>query len=297
MAVQIQNAVQPEAWYQALPRPQYQTLEQVPSADPWFSVYRLRPDLYAIYESRHFQEVISYLIIGRDRALLQDTGMGIGNIRKVVDDLYSGEVVVVNTHSHFDHIGGNHLFPLVHILDHPVAIKRMKYGLPHDMVRQNLVGDSTILPYPEGFDPATYHIEPCHYTAIQSGHIFDLGDKQLQVIATPGHSPDSLMLFDEANKLLFTGDTYYPATLYAHLDSPDGLTSAVDIYRKTIHMIADRFSAYTVYASHNEPVRPGRVLTEVAAAFDAIAAGTKEYETDSAGLKKYVFNDFCIVTK
>lgn len=297
MSHKIKDAVQPDAWYKALPRPQYKELEQIKSLDPWFSVYKLEPDLYAIYEPKHFQEVISYLMIGKDRSLLLDTGMGIGNIKKVVDSLYSGDLIVVNTHSHFDHIGGNHQFPLVHILNHESAIGRMKNGLPYDMVEKNLVGDSTILPYPEGFVPEEYHIEPCNFKTIEDGHVFDLGNKKLQVLATPGHSPDSIMLFDDQNKRIFTGDTYYPATLYAHLDSPDGLTSVFDTYRSTMHMVADRFSDYTVYASHNEPRRPGSVLTEVANAFDDIALGKAVYGIDDAGRKKYTFNDFCIVTK
>lgn len=159
MSHKIKDAVQPDAWYQALPRPQYKELEQIESADPWFSVYKLETDLYAIYEPKNFQEVISYLMIGSDRALLLDTGMGIGDIKKVVDSLYSGELIVVNTHSHFDHIGGNHQFPLVHILNQESAIGRMKNGLPHEMVEQNIAGDSTVLPYPDGFIPELYHIE------------------------------------------------------------------------------------------------------------------------------------------
>lgn len=297
MSQPIKDAVQPEQWYKALPRPQYKTLKQLPSADPWFSVYQVKPDVYAIYEPRHFQEVISFLILGSRRALLLDTGLGIGDIKKVVDALYQGELLVVNTHSHFDHIGGNHQFPMAHILNHPVAINRLKNGLPYDMVKKNMEGDSTILPYPEGFDPDTYHIEPCAFTPVEPGHVFDLGDKKLHVIATPGHSPDSLMLYDEENKYLFTGDTFYPATLYAHLESPDGLMSVFDTYRSTMHEVARRFSDYTVFPSHNEPMRPGSVLTEVAQAFDAIAAGDLPYETDEKGLHKYTFPGFCIITK
>lgn len=58
-------------------------------AGDWFEVYRIQPDLYAIYEPGHFQEVISYLITGREKALLVDTGLGMGNIRQVVEQLTS----------------------------------------------------------------------------------------------------------------------------------------------------------------------------------------------------------------
>ena len=78
MPEKIADAVQPDAWYEALPRPQYATLEAVEQPDPWFSVYRLPHDVYAIYEPGHFQEVISYLVLGGEKALLIDTGMGMG---------------------------------------------------------------------------------------------------------------------------------------------------------------------------------------------------------------------------
>ena len=107
------SAMQPEHWYDALPRPAYASLERVPVTEDWFEVYRIQPDLYAIYEPGHFQEVISYLITGSEKALLVDTGLGMGNIRKVVEELTSLPVLVMNTHTHFDHIGGNALFDTV----------------------------------------------------------------------------------------------------------------------------------------------------------------------------------------
>ncbi|MEI3580641.1 MAG: MBL fold metallo-hydrolase [Acutalibacteraceae bacterium] len=108
------SAMQPEHWYDALPRPAYASLERVPVTEDWFEVYRIQPDLYAIYEPGHFQEVISYLITGSEKALLVDTGLGMGNIRKVVEELTSLPVIVMNTHTHFDHIGGNALFDTVY---------------------------------------------------------------------------------------------------------------------------------------------------------------------------------------
>lgn len=292
----IEDAVQPKAWYKALPRPQYSTLKKVEQPEKWFDVYALDHNIFAIYEPGHFQEVISYLIVGAEKALLQDTGMGIGNIKTVVDYLTDKPLMVVNTHSHFDHIGNNFRFPNVHIFDHPGAIRRMKEGLTHAEVVDNLKDDSTWYPYPHGFDPETYHIEPCHFTPISEGFTFDLGDRTLQVISTPGHSPDSIMLVDAKNKLLFTGDTFYPATLYAHLDSHDGLKSVESTYLTTMKKLAAAYSDYTLICSHNEPLRPGKTLVAVADAFEQIEAGALPFQIDSEGLKKYNFDGFAIVT-
>ena len=296
MPEKIADAVQPDAWYEALPRPQYATLEAVEQPDPWFSVYRLPHDVYAIYEPGHFQEVISYLVLGGEKALLIDTGMGMGNIKKMVDFLTDKPLVVVNTHSHFDHIGCNWMFEKVHIYNHPGAIRRMKEGLTHQEVEDNLKPCSNWIPYPADFVPEEYAIKPCNYVPIENGHQFDLGGRVLTAFITPGHSPDSIMLADDANKLLFTGDTFYPATLYAHLDSHDGLKSVIDTYKKTMEEVAAKYGDYTLICSHNEPMREGKTLGQVADAFAAIETGDLPYQEDENHLKKYTFDGFCIVT-
>lgn len=297
MCEKISDAIQPDAWYKALPRAQYATLRPVDQPEAWFSVYELPFDIYAIYEPGHFQEVISFLVAGDKRALLIDSGMGIGNIRNVTDYLCKLPLDVVNTHSHFDHIGGNHQYDSVHIYNHPAAIRRMSEGLSADEVKENMLDGSIATACPLGFDPKRYHIKPCNYRLIEAGHVFDLGNRKIEVIATPGHSGDSIMLVDAENKLLFTGDTVYPATLYAHLDMPGGSSSDVDTYYKTMSGLAARFLDHTLICSHNEPVRPGSMLKAVADAFAAIKTGGEPYQLDGAGLKKYTFDGFCVVTK
>src|ERR1700733_15356760 len=81
------GAAQPAEWCKKLPRPAYSKLERVQMADAWFEVYKIRTGIYAIYEPHQLEEVISYLILGADRAVLFDTGMGIGNIQAVVAEL------------------------------------------------------------------------------------------------------------------------------------------------------------------------------------------------------------------
>src|ERR1700751_5768667 len=80
-----QNAI-PE-WCRPLPRPEYKNFERVPVKDAWFEVYRVAPGVFAIYEPHQSEETISYLIAGEHGGLLFDTGMGIGDLRKVVAQL------------------------------------------------------------------------------------------------------------------------------------------------------------------------------------------------------------------
>jgi len=86
--------------------------------ESWFEVLRLPNDAYPIAEPRHWQEVISFLIIGSQKAVLLDTGMGIKDISKAVSQLTDPEAVVVNSHTHFDHIGDDHRFSRIFVYSH-----------------------------------------------------------------------------------------------------------------------------------------------------------------------------------
>ncbi len=70
----------------------------------WFSVYELPSDVYAFYEMPYDQDVCSFLILGKEKALLWDTGMGIEKIRPFVEGLTDLPIMVLNSHDHFDHI-------------------------------------------------------------------------------------------------------------------------------------------------------------------------------------------------
>src|SRR5258708_36383083 len=104
-------------WCRALPRPEYKSLQCVLPDDPWFEVYRVAPGVFAIYEPHQAEEVISYLIVGSKQAVLFDTGMGIGNIKAIVARLTSRPIVVLNSHTHHDHVGGNWQLPFIYVTD------------------------------------------------------------------------------------------------------------------------------------------------------------------------------------
>lgn len=298
----IENAVQPKRWYEALPRPGYAALERVPVKSDWFEVYRLPGNVFALYEPHHFQEVISFLILGGEKALLLDTGLGFCDIKAVVAELTSLPLLVVNTHTHFDHIGGNWQFDFVHVINEPTATARLTIGVP----RPGEYTSETDENFEEAaFDPcceipidlAAFATKPSCFKTIEEGAVFDLGGRTFRVVHTPGHSPDSIMLANDAEKMLFTGDTVYPASLYAHLQKADGLDSQEDVYRRTLHRVSEEFSSYQLYCSHNEPLRPGAMLVQVADAFDKIAEGTAPFAVDQEGLKKYQFDGFAVITR
>jgi glyoxylase-like metal-dependent hydrolase (beta-lactamase superfamily II) len=277
-------------WYDALPRPAWSEFTLVEQSQEWFEVYEIRPGVLAIYEPGQFEEVISYLIVGSANALLFDTGLGIGDMRRVVSELTSLEPAVLNSHTHYDHVGGNHQFQEIYGNDSPFAQANAK-GRPHDQVKE-FVGEGWIWkPLPPGFSAADYSSEPFTITKNVTGHEkIRLGGRTLEVIATPGHSPDSLCLLDRENRLLFVGDTFYPASLYAHLDGSD-----FEQYAETAALLAAlQPEVDYILPAHNEPLLDSAYLTRFRDAFRAMKDEKTAFVLTD-GSREYGFEGFSIL--
>ena len=279
-----------DEWWEALPRAAWSSFRRIEQSQEWFEVYEIRPGVLAIYEPGQFEEVISYLIVGSERALLFDTGLGIGDIRRLTGELTDREVVVLNSHTHYDHVGGNHAFDRVYGTDLDYT-RRHAAGRPHDEVAE-FVGTGWIWkPTPAGFSAAGYRSLPFAVTdVVEDGQVLSLGDVELEVLLTPGHAPDSLCLLDRARGLLFTGDTFYPATLYAHLEA-----STFAEYERTaarLAALADRVE--TVLPAHNEPTMAPSQLVALRDAFAAMRRGEAEYVLTD-GNREYGFDGFSIL--
>jgi glyoxylase-like metal-dependent hydrolase (beta-lactamase superfamily II) len=273
-------------WCRPLPRPEYKSLERVPVSDLWFEVYKPAAGVFAIYEPHQSEEVISYLIVGQQRALLFDTGMGISDIKKVTSELTKLPIIVLNSHTHDDHVGGNWEFDNI-------------YGMDTDFTRKNAQGSredaqAEITPdqicgtLPKGFDPKSYVTRPWKIKAyIHDRERFDLGGRILEVLATPGHTPDAISLLDRANGLLFTGDTYYPAPIWLFRPETD-----LDAYAASVRRLATLAPEIKLVAgSHNVPVASPQVLVKLVAAFDAVRAGKVAPTPDSPGKVLYKAGD------
>src|SRR5262249_728780 len=142
------------AWCEALPRPEFQALKRVTVSQDWFEVYVAAPGVFAIYEPHQSELAISYLITGQRSPVLFHTRMGIGYIRKVTSELNNLPIAVLNSHTHFDHVGGNWQFSNVLAMDTEFT-RRNAQGSREDA--QAEIGPGQICgELPAGFDPKTY---------------------------------------------------------------------------------------------------------------------------------------------
>ena len=275
-----QNTV-PE-WCRPLPRPEYKGIERVKISDPWFEVYKPAPGVFAIYEPHQAEEVISYLIVGEKRALLFDTGMGISDIKKVTSELTKLPIIVLNSHTHDDHVGGNWQFSDVYGMDTDFTRKNAR-GSQED-AQAEVTPDQICGTLPAGFDPKTYVTRPWKITAvILDSDRLDLGGRKLEVLATPGHTPDAISLIDRANGLLFTGDTYYPAPIWLFRPETDLVAYAASIRR----LAALAPQVKLVLGAHNIPVASPTVLEQLVSAFDKVQSGKVPGAPDSPGRVLY----------
>ncbi len=279
-ALNAQSSGVPD-WCRNLPRPEYKSMQRVPVKQTWFEVYRVAPGVFAIYEPHQWEETISYLILGGKRALLFDTGMGIGDLKAVTSELTALPVAVLNSHTHPDHTGSNWQFHFV-------------YGFDSDFTRQNSHGSTGVQgevapgklcgSWPAGFDPKAYVIKSWTVNErVHEGTIIDLGKRHLTVLATPGHAPDSLCLFDKENGLLFTGDTYYPGPIYIF-----GTGANPSAYQQSVHRLAALAPQIKlVLGAHNVPIASPSVLPKLASGFDAIQSGQVKPTSVHDGIATY----------
>jgi glyoxylase-like metal-dependent hydrolase (beta-lactamase superfamily II) len=290
-SLSAQNPIPPD-WCRALPRPEYKNLERVPVSDPWFEVYKVASAVFAVYEPRQAEETIGYLILGEKRVLLFDTGMGISDVKKVVQELTQLPIIVLNSHTHDDHVGGNWEFGTV-------------YGMDTDFTRKNALGsredaqeeitpDQICGTLPKGFDAKAYATRPWKIAAyVHDGEHIDLGGRILEVIATPGHTPDAISLLDRAHGLLFTGDTYYPAPIWLYRPETNLDAYAVSIRRLAVLAPGIKL----VLGAHNIPVAPPTVLPRLVAAFDAVRSGKITALPEADGKVLYKVDDISFLMR
>jgi glyoxylase-like metal-dependent hydrolase (beta-lactamase superfamily II) len=137
---------------------------------------------------------------------------------------------------------------------------------------------------PKGFDAKTYATKPWHVSLfVKNGFKINLGGRVLEIISTPGHTPDAICLIDRANGLLFTGDTYYPAPIWLYRPETN-----LDAYVASVKWLADLApQVKLVLGAHNVPVADPSVLPRLVTAIEAVRAGTVEAKPLEGGKALY----------
>jgi glyoxylase-like metal-dependent hydrolase (beta-lactamase superfamily II) len=282
------EAPAPPAFCAGYPRPEFAVFERLPlDAGGWFDVYRIDEGVTAIHEPHQWQEVISYLIEGETSALLFDTGNGIGDIAAVVAQLTDKPVTVLNSHGHYDHVGGNHAFESILGMNTRFTIARQK-GLPNAAVAAEVSAAALCRAAPVGIDEANHVGRPYRITRfIEDGHRIDLGGRVLEVVLVPGHTPDAIALLDRDAGLLWTGDSFYAGPIWLFAPETD-----LRAYRRSLErLIAVSADVQWLLPAHNTPRVSARVMPRVLAAYDRMIAQKANRVPQGEGMIEYRFGD------
>ncbi len=166
--------------------------------DNYYVVGKLDEQTYAISEPKNeWYYNTSYLILGKDKALLFDTGFG-KNIMPVVKKLTNLPIITMYSHFHLDHIANIENQENVWLIDLPYLRERTQNN------KLKLTTSETLL-----FSPPTVTVSKW----IKPNEVIDLGDRKIQVLNITGHTTESTVLVDEKYKQLFTGDFFYDPLL------------------------------------------------------------------------------------
>ncbi len=163
-------------------------------ADRHFTIIQVSEDTFAIAEPSAWTRNFNYPLLGDDRALLFDAGIGEYDIRPVVAHLTDLPMTFIPSHFHYDHTGQAD-FERVAIVDLP-HIRKQADGNTLKLTKAQHLG------LIEGPAPPEWEVTEW----VKPGSQIELGVRSLELLYTPGHTDNSVSLWDPENEMMFTGD-------------------------------------------------------------------------------------------
>ena len=206
-----------------------------------------------------------YLVVGEDKALLIDTGMGIGSLKKEIANITDLPVQVICTHGHPDHVGGTGEFDAFMLweADNDVC---------SEMGTQEFRAvDVSHMPNGENFIKVLQPTGPAP-TPVEDGQMINLGGRKLRIITAPGHTHGSICIYDESTGALFTGDNVQGEETALR----EWNASSLEEYIETLQKLKT-FAPKVLYGGHRPNViSPENIDKYIACASDVIGGAEGE---------------------
>lgn len=201
-----------------------------------YTLNQIREDTWIIEDGG----VRFFLLAGTEQAALIDSGMNTQNARDIAESLTDRPVILINTHADMDHIAGNHQFPSFYMHAKEEANYR----------RGGHAG--TIIP-------------------VREGDVIDLGNRPLEIIELPGHTPGSIAVLDRKYRVLISGDPIQRSGrifMFGEMRNlPDCIASLKQLQNKE-----EQFDE--IWPSHGDLPVEKELIQKLIAGEEAILAGT-----------------------
>ncbi len=160
-----------------------------------------------------------HVILGKQFHYLIDTGLGSGSMLPIKPYLYlePKPIIVINTHHHWDHVWGNHTFDNTPIVSHTLCpeLIQQRWNLMLDKNRQYVHGEVKMSLPNITFEDQLY-----------------FPNDKIRIFYTPGHTIDSISIFDEEEGILNAGDNIGDTII----EPVPSIEVDLDIYRNTLHL-------------------------------------------------------------
>lgn len=172
----------------------------------YFTNYQINDHIYQIKDS---MGVLTTLVIGKNKALLIDTGYGIGDLKQHISTITDLPLIVVASHGHMDHTGGNYQFNEVFI--HPLDIELCKLHNSLEWRKRDIVNATNLKILPDNFNKEEFLSQrEGNLKVIKENHIFDLGNISITVVNMEGHTKGSIGFLINEDRILVVSDATCP---------------------------------------------------------------------------------------
>ena len=215
-------------------------------------IIKITEDTYRIEDGG----VRFYVFCGKEKAAVIDTGMNTPNAKELVQSITNLPLVLINTHADPDHISGNGAFDTIYMSPAEEENYR-EHG-----------GTGSFIPIKEGDE-------------------IDLGGRSLFVIDIPGHTPGSIALLDEKNRILVSGDSVSNSNIFMF-----GKFRDLSLYVKSLEHLKNWDGKYDeVYPMHGDfPQKPEQVEKLIQGAREILEGKASATPVDMFGNKVMLYN-------
>lgn len=195
-----------------------------------------------------------YLLIGNERALLIDCGVGIGDLKGAVEKITDKPLLVVGTHGHVDHIGGDGQFDRIYLHKDDTG-KNYRFQTSYILRKLFVLAGKGVADKSVKLSHVTRYKNRPEVVPIEDGHVFDLGGRSVKVRHLSGHTLGSILLIDEQSGIVFVGDDMSPSIwlFLPHASTVEEWVRSA----KEIYALSEKF---TLYWGHEQGVIPRELI-------------------------------------
>ena len=225
---------------------------------------------------------LCYLVEGRDYALLIDSILGFGDLKAFCRSLTEKPVILVNTHAHSDHFGGNFFFDTCYMHHRDIAFFQESVGKVTKQQVADMAKEMALAEYRDRIEPDENFADwkPMKVCPLYDGDVFDLGDRKVEIVEVGGHSAGSIVLIDQVTRIAYSGDACNGNTLLEFSNS----LPIVSYMKALLHLKARQHLFDKMYGGHE--IFDSSIVDEAIETVGRVIAGTDD-QVETTGMMGY----------